>query len=647
MPKRFKHLLSPFQVGNVTFKNRIMTAPQSIPGSYEGWKQNVRLSYQGMQFFLEKAKGGAGCVTVGEIDVSDDFFQKPVHFDLLNFTTLAQGIRNYGAVASLEIGCRGAKDYRDESPEAITWGPTSCYNPRGGRRKTGAYITAMTQEDMREMAGRYAQAAHVLVQCGFDMAMIHAGHAFLLNQFLSPLYNQRTDEYGGSVENRARFPLMVLRAIREKVGCKLLLELRICADELVEGGTTLEECLEMCRMFDDYVDIIHLSAGSPKQGEDQNMISSVYKGRTPNLRFAETFKQAGLKAAIASVGAYSDPFEADQAVAEGKTDFICISRQSLADPHYAKKLMEDEPEEVNVCIRCNGCHAAPPPNLFAQCTVNPRSNYEFIYPPATTPAEKSKKVLIVGGGPAGMMAAVTAADRGHQVILAEMGDHLGGLIDFSDYDYYKERIARWKENMIRKIGKRNIDVRLNTRGEELIAVEQPEVVIAAVGSVPAVPPIKGIEAAIHVLDMYPMDHEKLGRRIVVIGGGLAGCDAALHLDALGHQVSVVEMQKEFAPDAYPMTRGAMLENLAARIDCHAETRCVEIGSHEVVVESASRGVYTIPADTVVYALGMKSRCADQLRRAGEDAIFVAVGDCIKPTKMKEAIHTAYFAAMSI
>jgi 2,4-dienoyl-CoA reductase-like NADH-dependent reductase (Old Yellow Enzyme family)/thioredoxin reductase len=654
--KEYPNLFRPIKIGKIIFKNRLLMAPSTS----DNCVIDNHPSDQGIAFYEARARGGFAQVTVGEADVDweygnrSDAFNKisdpnPKYWHSGAFYELTMAIKRHGAVASMEINHSGAGNH----PKNIT-GHKNPIGPTGYVREDGIIVDEMNEEMMNRVADNFARAAKYLKLVGFDMCMVHGGHGWLLGQFLSPLTNKRTDEYGGSGVNRARFPIMVIDRIREAVGPDFLIELRLSGEEAVEGGIRIEDTVEFAKLIEKKVDIIHVSVGVYQLHVESRTFSSMYHPHGCNVDLAWAVKKA-VSIPVAVVGGINDPAMAEKIIAEGKADFVALGRQALADPEFPNKAQTGRTDEISPCIRC-GCFSPmeqiegeiTPPHTF-QCTVNPVSSKEFRM--SLAPAVKSsKKVIIVGGGPGGMYAAMTAAERGHQVTLIEKTDSLGGLLKFTDTDTYKFDLKRYKNSLIKRISKLKIDVRLKTEATpELVEKENPDVLIVAVGSQPITPKIPGITGpnVMQALDTY-WNPEKVGKKVIMIGGGLVGCETGLHLTALGKSVTLVEMMDRLAVDATESHRIALFGMMDKVITSHTGMRCTEITPKGIKIIGKDGSEGFIEADTVVFAVGMKAH-SDKAFRLCEAAPkqYFLIGDCVSPRKVKEAVHEGYHAAMDI
>jgi NADPH-dependent 2,4-dienoyl-CoA reductase/sulfur reductase-like enzyme len=359
---------------------------------------------------------------------------------------------------------------------------------------------------------------------------------------------------------------------------------------------------------------------------------------------------------VAVVGGINDPAMAEAIIAEGKADFVALGRQALADPEFANKALTGRADEIAPCQRC-GCFSPmaqiegeiPPPHTF-QCAVNPVSSKE--YRMSLEPAPKQKRsVLVIGGGPGGMYAAITAAERGHQVTLVEKEASLGGTLKFAEIDHYKSDLNQYKNSLINRVQRLDIDVRLNTMATtELIQEANPDALIVAIGGQPIVPNIPGISNpnVLSALDTH-WQPEKVGDKVVIIGGGLVGCDTGLHLAAEGKKVVLVEMMDELAVDATESHRIALFEEMKQHnIEVHTGLRCADIVTDGIHTKDRDDNDQFFAADTVVVAVGMKSLTDEAFRLC--DAAprqYFLIGDCVQPRKVKEAVHEGYHAAMDI
>ena len=656
MAKEFKNLAAPITIKGVTFRNRIMAAPVGFvwPDHMGAPDPHTVLNHE------DRARGGAGIVTLGETAISrhgrsmrrkdGDILvpdEEMGYYPMQNWLKLTGAIQRHGAQPNIQLFHCG------EATDPIFIDGKNPIGPMGYTRDDGVVVEAMDEDLMEMVANDFAEAAWYAKFCNFPMVMLHGAHGWLLAQFFSTLTNKRTDKYGGSLENRARFPLMVCKKIRERCGDDFIIEYRMSGDEHLDGGSTMEEAVEFGKMLEEYVDILHVSSGSYYTSR-QYTFPTIYTPHGCNIHLAEAFKKGGVKIPVASVGAMWDPELCDQYLEEEKCDFIAMSRAIIADPMLPRKIFSGLKHEVRPCTRCINCLG----NKYKarnECDVNPIMGNE-VYTLRTPGVELSRKVLVVGGGPGGMQAAVTAAERGHEVILCEKDSALGGKLQFVKYDCHKEALGRYTNWLIGQVEKNKIEVRLNTEvTPELLEYEKPYALIVAVGADKVTPPIPGIDKS-HVYYAYDsyFNQDKIGKQIIMIGGGLMGVEVGLHFADSGHEVTVVEMLDDLAMDANPIYKAAVEEMVELKIKSHTETKVIEILDNGVKVQHKDGTEEVLPCDSVIYATGVKANrdTVEALRASDVYSLFFAVGDSewASPFTAKcihDAIHGGYFAAMDI
>jgi 2,4-dienoyl-CoA reductase-like NADH-dependent reductase (Old Yellow Enzyme family)/thioredoxin reductase len=655
---KFNHLFSPLPVGGFTYRNRIESAPMA----FALIACNPEAAEKSFRKLEAPARGGYACVAVGELDVN---FRDAIRIPLpeVDFTQTdgyvvekvgeyAKRIKRHGAIAICELMHAGAeKTPFGSDQEAI--GPNNEIRPNGTR------VRAMTKDDMERITGDFITCARFVKNCGYDGVLIHGGHGFLFTQFLSAAYNKRGDEYGGSLENRTRFPIMILKAIREAMGPDFLIELRVSGSDGY-GGITPHETGKFIAMLDGIIDSVQISSGIYYDAVVTRQFSSMYVEHGYNAGLSAIVKKY-TKLPVGVVGGINSPEQMEKIIAEGKADYVVLGRQSLADPEIANKAKEGKEELIRRCIRCFKCFPGSPEEgykdlpftsmelakIVGYCSINPLANLPF--DPYTLPPPKVlKKVLIIGGGPAGMQAAITASDRGHNVVLAEKGDRLGGLLFFTDQEQDKIDLKNFKNVLIREVKIRDIEVLINTKGDaNLIALIKPDHIIIATGSEPITPEIQGIEYAHQSLEVY-RGNIICGKKIIMVGGGLIGSEQGLHLAKRGHDVTIVEMLPRIADESYGMYREALVHEIAKEnIHVMENTKCLEIGRNYVKVLLPDGGEKCLYADTILYALGMKSSLFDDIKTAAGDIPVDIIGDAIKPGKVDQAISSAYNASVNI
>ena len=650
---QFEKLFEPIKIGELKVKNRIIAAP-TLPclATPDGYPSRELIDY-----YKAKARGGAGIVTVGESAVDNKFAvthgaQLIIHSDKMipSLCDLAEAIKRYGAKASLEL-CHGGRqtvpdliDGRNPiAPSAI---PSRFHEILAGRRIS---VQEMTTEMIEEVIENFATAAFRLQRAGFDMILLHGGHGWLLAQFLSPYSNRRTDSYGGRLENRARFPLEVIERIREKVGSSFAIEYRLSGDELVPGGLTQEEAVNFAKMIEEKVDCIHVSAGMMAEPSTIPYFHPpTYLPHALNVHLAEKIKKA-VSIPVTCVGAITDLEMAEKIVAEGKADLVAMARALIADPALPSKSYSDQRDKVIPCTRCNECLGRVARFLPVRCAVNPVTGRETEYH-SIRPAEQKKRVLIVGGGLAGLEAAIVAASRGHQVSIYEKGEKLGGNLLIASIPSFKDDMKRFLDYLVNRVKQLPVEVKLSTEATaEAVRAVNPDAMVLAVGGEPLIPDIPGITNPITVWagDIFTGKAEA-GERVVVAGGGMVGCETALFLAQQGKKVVIIEMLEEVATDLNPVSRILLMELLGKQgVEIKTRIKLEEVFDKGVTVIDKEWQRYKIDADTVILSLGLlpRSEVVEELQGLAPE-VYV-IGDCLNPRKLMDAVHEGFNVAIEI
>ena len=648
MKRDYPNLCKPIRIGNITLRNRMCSAPLGATDIDRYGTPGPRT--QG--FYEARAKGGAAIVTVSELTVHPETdgsqmlkLSLATPGQLGAFTFVADAIKRHGAVPSIELSHSGqyAGTYMVDKKKK---GELCQYGPSDGVRPDGLPVKALTHEQIADIAAAYANAAGLAKRAGFQMVMVHAGHGWLINQFLSPWFNHREDEYGGSLENRVRFAREVLEAVRAEVGPGFPIELRISGSELFDGGYDLDEGCRIAHALEDLVDLIHVSAGSYQFGFSVTH-PSMFREHGCNAYLAAEIKKH-VNVPVATVGAFSDPAQMEEVVASGGADIIVMGRALLADPELPNKVMANRGDEIVKCLRCFTCMAERPVTQTRRCAINPRIGREM-EGMDFTPAAHRRRVLVVGGGIAGLVAAYVAAERGHDVTLCEATGELGGILRAEQAVPFKRDMYELGCSYTRLCEHAGVDIKLNTPVDAAFADEfAADAVIVAVGSEAIPLPVPADEGArvVSIDDLY-LNGVEVGDEVAVIGGGLTGCECALFMAQKGKRAHVIEMRDELAIDANIRNRPILLAELkSAGVDEVKGAKAKRVTAEGVVVETAE-GESLVPADTVVCAVGQRSRSAavDALRDA---APFVRiVGDAVRPANITTAVYEAWHAALDI
>ncbi len=653
--EKYPHLFEPLYVGKnrVRFNNRFNVAPIGSGATGGGEDSDGRINPFGIDYWMRYIQGGFSRVTLPmevPIDGSHEhmFNLNPKTCNQMNFQRLQRAVHAFNGKTFVEYMHGGP--YMRAGFKKVS----ADDEPHLGSR-------AATREDMEEIAALFAEYAHWAQIANFDGILLHYGHGWLFNYFLSPLTNHRRDEFGGSVENRCRFPLMVIRAIREAVGDSLLIELRINGSDAVEGGITPEDCAEQLKIFEPYIDMAHITCGHRIDALTRpKMHPTGFHPMAHNAWASEIVKKSGVNIPIGLVGGVYDPAVAEDVLAKGQADYVLMARSAMADPELVKKAKEGREDDIRPCLRCNYCmdhgrrvalskdlHLLAYPSYDRQCMTNPMQ-FQSAQKLRIAPAERSKKVAVIGGGVAGMNAAISCADRGHSVVLYEKTDRLGGQALLSDPMWFKKEMKLFHEYLERQVKKRPaITVVYNTTAtREMVEENDFDAVIVAVGAEQIVPPIPGVEKAMMSFDVFGHE-DRVGKRVVIIGGGAIGVELAIHLNGLGHESTIVEMTEHITAKAQLTERTDYLTWLEkSGVKTLVGTACTEITDRGVRVKNAD-GEQFLEADTVIIAAG--TRALEKERDQFADVAFdvISVGDCVKASSIVHATHTGFDAGLTL
>ena len=656
MSKKYQNLLSPLRIGNKVVKNRMTAANYKkhfIQGPEEYPTENV------ITHFVNKAKNGAAIVCFPGIEfasrVPGDHYMPPYNvsnnFNQHYVCQVADGIHLFNSLCLAPLMLNlpmtvGSSFKPGEAPEFydVSDGVLSMYimgDPfceMFGQHYSKPY----PKEVLQDAAKLAVEQATLLKSLGIDGIII--GNT----RFLSPLTNKRKDEYGGSLENRMRFIMDVCRAVKEACGPDFIISTNITVPEPQEGGWTLEDAIEACKMLEGLADIV----GVYGDEIDPRHVTQF----EPKMPYAEAC--AAIRAGIAdrpnhviieTMGGYTDPDDMEAVIAEGKADLISMARAFIADPEFGKKVYEGRAEDITPCLRCNKCHRTGGSDPWIDsCSVNPTWSYEHKIKRLFDEPDGVKRVGIVGGGPAGMRLAIMLTERGHKVDLYEKTGALGGLLKCAEGVSFKWPLDNYKNYLIRQTYKHGVNVHLNCAPTvEQLNREAYDYVVAAVGSEPAMPPIPGIDGAnvISAVDAYAK-MDQLGKNIVVVGGGEIGVETGMHLSEQGFKVTVLEMTDTLAADCTPTHYRSLFiraweKDMAEHgLEMYTNAKVVSIGEAGVTYVDAEGQEHTVPADSVVISAGMKPKMDEALSYAAAGDSFYLLGDCKKVANLMKLNQSA-------
>ena len=644
----YEKLFTPFKVGNMEVKNRIGMSPMGTNSSFT----NGRKDAQEIDYFIERAKGGAGIIFMGCQMLNEKIAQGSMEGYLDTYTVLpsltsvCDGVHRYGAKIVCQIspgtGRNAFPDTFGNPPISSSETP-SVFNPE-------IKCHAMTKEEIAQMMEGFKFAAGLAQDAGYDAIEIHAHAGYLIDQFMSPVWNLRTDEYGGSPENCARFPKEIIQAIKSVVGDTMPVIFRISLDHRFPGGRTMDDSLKLLKILEEAgVDAFDIDAGCYETLD--YIFPPSYLGESCMSYVCEEARKT-VQVPLFTAGTLA-PDSALALIESGVVDFTNMGRALIADPELPNKLMEGRPEDIRPCLRCNEYCIGRIWNKHTKlgCAVNPQAMEEVRF--AVQKTDQPKNVVVIGGGPAGMEAARVAAIEGHHVTLFEKSDHLGGVMGDICTASFKQNIKKlttWYKVQLKKL---NVDVHLNTEitGEEEILASCDKI-IAGCGAKPVIPPIPGIdgENVISILDVHRNPSLLKGEQIVVCGGGASGLDGALEMASeMGKKVTVVEMLPQCGKDVFFINQITLFRKLAeSNVTLMTSTKVIAMDDKGLTVECEDGTQKHLEADTIVSAFGMHPDLTviDKIKEKYHIKTRV-IGDSSRLGKIGEAVRDGFYAATSL
>ncbi len=610
----YPNLFTPIRVGAHVLKNRIILAPMG--GTYvnpDGTVTDAMINY-----YVERARGGAAevildCCSVDwnnsrsgerQLNLTDDYCKTSI-------SRLMEAVHPYGTKVLAQLHHPGSrafnKHFRIVSVSDM------------GKNRYGQPVYGLTNSEVKEMIQRFIASAVMAKQTGIDGVQLHAGHGYLLSEFLSPLTNHREDEYGGSLENRARMLLEIIKGIRQECGREFLLDVRLAVKDWAEGGNTLKDGIELAKMVESAgADMINVTNGITTPLNTSTETQDKPEGN--RIDFAVTVKPH-VKIPVSVAGKLRMPDMCEKIIADGTTDMVTLGRTLIADPFWPQKAREGRVNEIRKCLSCSeGCYNMHGTML---CALNPYAGNESWYQENELPfARKTKKVVVAGGGAAGMQAAITAAQRGHKVVLLEKDKKLGGQMILAAVPPYKTDILHFIEYLQGEMERNGVEYRLGTEATvEEIKKINPDKAIVAIGSKPSVPPIPGAENAVQSWDVLSGAVEiPKGEKVVIIGGGSVGTETALYLDEWGNELTIIEMTGKLAATQQPTHRTRDLQWIAdKKMNVQLNAKVTKIEDRAVIYENNDGNLVTQEADMIILAVGQRpcgQKLCDELWEAG-------------------------------
>jgi 2,4-dienoyl-CoA reductase-like NADH-dependent reductase (Old Yellow Enzyme family)/thioredoxin reductase len=663
--EKLVELFKPFKVKNLELKNRIVMPPMR---TNLATAEDEMVTQRLIDHYVERAKGGVGLIIVEHAEIlpkrAVNKAWKPLYIGddkrIAQLKKITDAVHDHGANVGIQLlhwGRLFPKELLGHDAVAPSPIPASVFYNIGGP-VLNPVPQELRVEEIHLLAQQFAQGAKRAKDAGFDMVEMHFGHGYLVHLFFSPYTNKRTDEYGGKIENRVRFAREILELTRAEVGNDFPISVRISGDEYIKSGMKLEETKVIAGLLEAAgADMIHVSAGAyPSDGE----LALVEATATPPMSFprgcfvhlAEEIKKH-VSVPVIAVGRINDPVLAEKILVEKKADLISIGRGLFADPQLPNKAASGRLEEIRKCLACNRCIDAlmkfNDPELYVKCSINASSGKERDY--RIMPVDQPGNVLVVGGGPAGMEAARVAAMRGHMVCLHDANNQLGGLLNWAVIPPHKGEINNLIEFLSTQLSKLGVEIVLNSRvTPEIVDQIRPDAVVVASGAVPIEPEIPGYDQNknIQALDVLSGKQDVESKTVVIIGGGLIGCETAEYLCKKNKHVYLIEMQKHIACDVGQNVRPFLIKRLYQHENIHILTtsRVSGITSKGVSLDKKGKEHF-IDADVIVAAIGLSPNNSLIHALKQKHPNVFAAGDCVKPRRIMDAIHEGYLAGLSL
>ena len=639
-------LLSPIQVGNRILKNR-MICPPSAPGTIQGPQSYPTETL--IQHYADRAKNGAAIVTCSghyltPPDRSGHMWGWDVRQGLTQnmMSEMAEAIHLHGSLANGFL-----ISFPEPGYDVSNFDPAKNQEVRFMLSEP---FVEMPRDMIYETIDRYITQVKTYRECGFDGVHIHMCYRFTLAaRFLSPMTNVRTDEFGGSLQNRMRFAKLLCGGIKKACGKDFIIEVTIAGHDPVENGWTIQDSIIFSKEMKGLVDIMTVRSSTL----DPQHPTGYTDEKRPWVYMAEEIKKGGPEILIAASSGLFDPSANEEILSSGKADLVSMARAFISNPQYGKCIQEHRPQDLVPCVRCNKCIVGGPSDPWLTvCTVNPKHGMTP-FMERIQPSGAKKKTAVIGGGPAGMVAAITAADQGHQVHLYEKTGQLGGLLTHTDYVSFKWPLRDYKDYLIRKVREHDhITLHLGTNiTPEELNEQGFEAVLAAVGSQPVRLPIPGADRENVRFAVDVLGHEDgLRETVAIIGGGEIGVETGIYLARKGHKVTVLEMTDALAREAirghyYSMIRDAWEaeENFSFILNA----TCTAITPEGVEYQDPEGNVHIVRADDILLSAGMRAKTEEALRYGGAGQYFRAIGDCRKAASVQQAVRSAYTTALTL
>lgn len=650
----YPHFFSSANIGGASLKNRLVMSPMTMNYATEQGLATEKL----IKYYLERAKGGVGLIMmegtffdpVGRGYMNQLGISSDAHVEQLKpLPEAVHGLNNQAKIF-LQIhhaGWRCSSKLTGHQPV----GPTALAPYPGGE-----VCRELTRDEIKQLVESHVLAAVRTKQAGFDGVDIHCAHGYLVPSFFSQLSNRRNDEYGGDIEGRTRFLREIVRGIKQELGRDFPLTIKISGDDFIKGGLVRDDVIQIALLAQDAgIDGITISAGSVGGEKIGDLAQAHQVLRTLPMMtqpgclvpLAAEFKKS-LKIPVTAVGRINTPALAEEIIASGKADLVAVGRPFLADPFFPAKIQDGREEDIRPCIACNeGCYKRIFQQADIRCSVNPRLGREA--ESVESKAESPKKILVVGGGPAGMEAALAAWNRGHAVWLAEKTDKLGGQLNLAAVPPGRQDIEKYRDFIIRQLAKSEVKILMGRElTPELVQEIKPDAMILATGALPGALNISGLDSVSHVTAWEVLAGEKdFAEPFVVLGGGLVGCETADYLAQQGKDVCLVEVLSELAAEADGDTKSYFSLRFAdLKIKAFTGAKLLKVEPGKAYVQLGEEES-ALPLGTLVFAVGAKPNDESDQKLVDSGLSVTKVGDCSTPRRIIEAVKEGYLAGSSV